>query len=59
MTPLLLVLLIAVVLLGLGFAMKVLWWIALVAMLVWALALFFRGARSNKERGGRGGWYRW
>ena len=59
MTLLLLVLLIAVVFIGVGFAFKVLWWVALAIVLVWALGLVFRGEKSNRERGGRGGWYRW
>ena len=49
----LLVLLIALVLGGLGFAAHVLWWIALVVLAVWILGFFVRSV----EGGGR--WYRW
>ncbi len=56
MVPILLVLLLAVVLFGLGFAVKVLWWIALAVLVVWLLGFLVRGAGSG---GGRGRWYRW
>ncbi|WP_031517331.1 hypothetical protein [Streptomyces sp. NRRL F-5123] len=51
----LLVLLPAVVLFGLGFALKVLWWTAAVVLVVWLLGFVFRAA----EGGGRRRWYRW
>jgi hypothetical protein len=54
----LLVLLLAVILGGLGFAIHILWWIALVVLVLWLLGFLFRTAE-----GGRGGsrrrWYRW
>jgi hypothetical protein len=49
----LLVLLLALILGGLGFAVHVLWWIALVVLVVWVLGFLVRSA----EGGGR--WYRW
>ncbi|MEU1616634.1 hydrophobic protein [Streptomyces sp. NPDC008238] len=55
MVPLLLVLLLALILFGAGFALKALWWIALVVLVVWLLGFVFRAA----EGGGRRRWYRW
>lgn len=48
----LLILLLALVLGGLGFAVHVLWWIALIVFVIWILGFFVRSAE-----GGR--WYRW
>ncbi|AXI78731.1 hydrophobic protein [Peterkaempfera bronchialis] len=56
MVPLLLVLLLAILLFGIGFAVKVLWWVAIAVLVVWALGFLFRGADAS---GGRGRWYRW
>lgn len=55
MAALFIVLLLAVVLFGLGFALKVLWWIAAAVLVVWLLGFVFRSA----EGGGRRRWYRW
>ncbi|MFE0631203.1 hydrophobic protein [Streptomyces sp. NPDC058864] len=55
MVALLLVLLLALILFGAGFALKALWWIALVVLVVWLLGFVFRAA----EGGGRRRWYRW
>ncbi|AEW98187.1 MULTISPECIES: hypothetical protein [Streptomycetaceae] len=55
MVPLLLVLLLALLLFGLGFAVKVLWWIAVVVAVVWLLGFVFRAA----DTGSRRRWYRW
>jgi membrane protein YdbS with pleckstrin-like domain len=38
MVPILLVLLLAVVLFGAGFAIKLLWWMALAVLVIWLLA---------------------
>jgi hypothetical protein len=54
MGPLLLVLLLALILGGVGFAVHVLWWVALVVLVLWVLGFFFRGAGEA-----RGRWYRW
>jgi hypothetical protein len=49
----LLVLLLALLLGGLGFAVHVLWWIAVIVLAVWLLGFAFRST-------GGGGWYgRW
>ena len=55
MAIILLVLLLALVLGGLGFAIHILWWIALAVLILWLLGFAFRGAET---RGG-GRWYRW
>jgi hypothetical protein len=49
----LLVLLLALILGGLGFAIHILWWIALVILAIWLIGFLVRTA----EGGGR--WYRW
>ncbi|MHA6757357.1 hydrophobic protein [Streptacidiphilus sp. PAMC 29251] len=56
MGALLLVLLLALILGGAGFAVHILWWIAIVVLVIWALGFVFRGAGSG---GSRGRWYRW
>jgi hypothetical protein len=48
----LLVLLLAIILGGLGFAIHVLWWIALAVLVLWLLGFLVRAGE-----GGR--WYRW
>ncbi|MFB7288524.1 DUF5670 family protein [Actinacidiphila glaucinigra] len=55
MVPLLVVLLLALILFGAGFALKALWWIAVIVLVVWLLGFVFRAA----EGGGRRRWYRW
>jgi hypothetical protein len=51
----LLVLLVALILGGLGFAVHILWWIALVVLVIWALGFLLRvGEGSSRRR-----WYRW
>ncbi|WP_225840032.1 hydrophobic protein [Streptomyces sp. NK08204] len=56
MVPILLVLLLALLLFGAGFALKALWWIALVVLVVWLLGFLVRGTTAG---GGRYRWYRW
>jgi hypothetical protein len=53
---LLLVLLIALILGGLGFAVHVLWWIALIVLIVWIVGFLARGTSTT---GTRARWYRW
>ena len=53
MGVLLLVLLLALILGGLGFALHALWWIALIVLAIWVVGFFMRSA----EGGAR--WYRW
>ena len=48
----LLVLLLALILGGLGFAVHVLWWIALIVLAVWLIGFFVRSAEGSR-------WYRW
>ena len=53
----LLVLLLAVILGGLGFAVHVLWWIALVVLAIWLIGFLVRigeGTGRSRYR-----WYRW
>ena len=52
MGVILLVLLLALVLGGLGFAVHVLWWIALVVLALWVIGFVARGAEGAR-------WYRW
>ncbi|MER7915801.1 MULTISPECIES: hydrophobic protein [unclassified Streptomyces] len=56
MVPLLLVLLLALILFGAGFALKILWVVALVVLVVWLLGFL---VRSTNAGGGRSRWYRW
>jgi hypothetical protein len=53
MALILVVLLLALLLGGLGFAVHVLWWIAVAVLVIWLLGFLLRSA----EGGGR--WYRW
>jgi hypothetical protein len=55
MALILLVLLLALILGGLGFVLHVLWWIALVVLLLWLLGFLVRVG----EGASRGRWYRW
>jgi hypothetical protein len=56
MGALLLVLLLALILGGIGFAVHILWWVAIVVLVVWLLGFLFRSTGSG---GSRGRWYRW
>jgi len=56
MVPILLVLLLVLILFGAGFIVKVLWWIAVVALVVWLLGFLMRHTTGT---GGRSRWYRW
>jgi hypothetical protein len=56
MMVLLLVLLLAVLLAGVGFAVHVLWWIAVVVAVVWVVGFVVRSADGA---GSRRRWYRW
>ena len=51
------VLLLAIILGGLGFAIHVLWWIALVVLVLWLLGFLFHAAEGVGSRRRR--WYRW
>jgi hypothetical protein len=58
MPIILLALLVVLILFGLGFALHVLWWVALVALIVWGLGFLLRVgetiARPRRRR-----WYYW
>ncbi|BBA96419.1 hypothetical protein RVR_1705 [Actinacidiphila reveromycinica] len=56
MVPLLVVLVLALLLFGAGFALHLLWWVAVIALVVWLLGFVMRGTHSS---GRRGRWYRW
>ncbi|MFF7948489.1 hydrophobic protein [Streptomyces griseorubiginosus] len=56
MIAILLVLLLVLILFGAGFALKILWWIALAVLVLWLLGFLMRGKTAS---GGRGRWYRW
>lgn len=57
MAIILVVLLLALILGGLGFAVHVLWWIALIVFVAWLVGFGFSGGVSG---GGRRRWYgRW
>lgn len=56
MMAVLLVLLLALILFGAGFALKVLWWVALAVLVVWLLGFVMRGTTTS---GSRSRWYRW
>jgi len=55
MALILIVLLLALLLGGLGFAVHILWWIALIVLVVWLLGFLVRVG----EGGSRSRWYRW
>ena len=50
------ILLIAIILGALGFAVHLLWWIALIVLAIWLLGFLFRTAEGA---GRRRRWYRW
>ncbi|NEA66275.1 hydrophobic protein [Streptomyces sp. SID12488] len=56
MVPLLIVLLLALLLFGAGFAVKILWWVAVAVLVLWLLGFVMR---SSTAGGSRGRWYRW
>lgn len=56
MVPVLLVLLLALILFGAGFALEVLWWIAVAVLVIWLLGFLLR---STSPAGKRARWYRW
>ncbi|MFD6115477.1 hydrophobic protein [Streptomyces yangpuensis] len=53
MVPLLLVLLLALILFGAGFAVKILWWVALAVLVLWLIGFVARPKNSS------GRWYCW
>jgi len=67
MAVILVALLVVVILFGIGFAIHVLWWLALAALVVWVLGFFLRVgdtvARPRRRnwfnRAPRRSWYYW
>lgn len=57
MMVILLVLLLAIILAGFGFAVHLLWWIALIVLAIWLVGFLFRAAETTGS--GRRRWYRW
>ncbi|WP_084725619.1 hydrophobic protein [Streptacidiphilus melanogenes] len=57
MVVVILVLLLALILGGAGFAVHVLWWVALAVLALWLLGFLFRAGEG--VGGGRRRWYRW
>ncbi|WP_371681054.1 hydrophobic protein [Streptomyces sp. NBC_01276] len=53
MVPLLLVLLLALILFGAGFAVKILWWVAIAVLAPWLIGFV------ACPKGSSGRWYRW
>lgn len=53
MAILLIALLVVLLLGGLGFALHVLWWLALIALVVWLLGFVFRVGSGSRR------WYYW
>ncbi|MFG2648659.1 hydrophobic protein [Streptomyces sp. NPDC048436] len=56
MVPILLVLLLALILFGAGFAVKILWWLAIAVLVIWLVGFLMR---STTATGTRSRWYRW
>ena len=53
--PLIIAILLLAVLLGVvGFAVHLLWWLAVIVLVVWLLGFVLRGAERGTTR-----WYRW
>ena len=55
MAIILIALLVVLIIGGLGFAIHVLWWVALAALVLWVLGFFLRAGESASRRH----WYRW
>ena len=56
MIVLIVALLVILLLFGVGFAAHALWWIALIALIVWLVGFV---VRSTDSAGTRARWYRW
>jgi hypothetical protein len=60
MAIVLLALLVILILFGLGFTLHVLWWIALIALVLWLLGFLLRvGESAGSRRSRRRRWYYW
>lgn len=51
------VLILAVLLAGLGFAIHLLWWLAVIVLVIWLVGFVARAAETGTRSRGR--WYRW
>ena len=56
MAILLAVLIIAILFGAVGFAVHLLWWVALIVLVIWLLGFLFRSGSGGRSRGR---WYRW
>ena len=56
MAAILVALVVILILFGLGFTLHVLWWIAVIALVLWLLGFLFRGGTGG---GRRRRWYYW
>ncbi len=52
MVALVLAAILVVILFGVGFALHLLWWIAIAALVIWVAGFLLRGGRSRR-------WYYW
>lgn len=55
MAVLIVALIVVLILFGLGFALHLLWWLAIAALILWLLGFVVRGAETSSRRR----WYRW
>lgn len=55
MAVLLVALVVVLILFGLGFTLHALWWIAIIALILWLLGFLFRGGGAGIRRR----WYHW
>ncbi|HEV2377946.1 MAG TPA: hydrophobic protein [Streptosporangiaceae bacterium] len=58
MAVVLVALLVILILGGIGFALHVLWWVAIIALIVWLLGFLLRAGES-RAGGRRRRWYYW
>ncbi len=56
MPVLVVALIVVLILFGAGFALHLLWWLAIIALVVWLLGFVVRGAETA---GRRRRWYNW
>jgi hypothetical protein len=56
MAALLIALIVVIILFGLGFTLHLLWWIAIIALVVWLLGFLFR---VGEGAAGRRRWWYW
>ncbi|MFF4754424.1 hydrophobic protein [Streptomyces sp. NPDC002514] len=59
MIPILLILLVVLILFGIGFLVKLLWWFALALLVVWLLGLLVRGLLLHTKGRDHSRQHRW